>query len=800
MLYVYIELRYQRQLTRICPDVPVAFFSSFGEAVRKNGGVVVRMTNGNLYQFDDGSVGYAFSASRALEELRILLQENRQRIREYRIIVESSPYRVSPDSFRDSLQVYQTMILPDEGILLTQSALEILSSYISVVPCPDTPLFLFTALRISEYTQSSVNESSVYPAFPLWLSSESGLGDTISVLRDLVFSVESTIQGVEIATEGSQALDVHAMYRFSSEHPAYRTKAALDYLTTRLRALEKALNRPLSVELYGDSSLPVDRHILTDILGSRCDLTRIHKGQYLPNDLSNMPEDLLELTYVTYRILDFIYLDELPQFFQFLDKQSDFMKSLGPWMYSFGLLSDSENPRSLNQSLREAVYSRASSIRKSLDQRIGSFLWKRHEQGLLLADYSLNRVFTELEYPVPDSFQVHCVFHAQDEREGREAAMANIQSPRIREAMNSLELSHAKMESGAIPEALTLARDALHVFQKEGVGSGELFAFLRVSQLSLAQKKGDDAIVYLEYALENAESLKDPFILCMVRFSLAMVYFSVGNLHASMHNLEAAERIALRSYAKEAELEITFMKGRTLFELGDYRNAELVFQSAATLASIHGFSSRVALCRVWFARSLVHQGRYHTADQVFKDYLSTIPESLLFLLEASLLSARPQSGIEIPETLLISTVEGDAPCSAALWTSGFSFAEDCTSQGANRVSMAGRMYAVLSAYYRSRFLDASDIKQLLEEMEGHAKQACELLDSFAHVYYYLCFELARCVPGPAHADGMVYLSRAFKALQRRANAIGDNGLREQYMQNPVWNSRLYRAARENMLI
>jgi hypothetical protein len=37
-------------------------------------------------------------------------------------------------------------------------------------------------------------------------------------------------------------------------------------------------------------------------------------------------------------------------------------------------------------------------------------------------------------------------------------------------------------------------------------------------------------------------------------------------------------------------------------------------------------------------------------------------------------------------------------------------------------------------------------------------------------------------------------------MQKRANEIEDNSLREQFMQNPTWNSRLYRVARDNMFI
>jgi len=64
----------------------------------------------------------------------------------------------------------------------------------------------------------------------------------------------------------------------------------------------------------------------------------------------------------------------------------------------------------------------------------------------------------------------------------------------------------------------------------------------------------------------------------------------------------------------------------------------------------------------------------------------------------------------------------------------------------------------------------------------------------------LCYEAGSKIPGVPRKETELFLSRSFKALQIRAKEISDNNLREQFMQQPVWNARLYRAARTHMLI
>lgn len=815
MIYVYIELRYHRQLSRICPDVPAGFFAALGESVRKNGGSILRASAANLYEFDDASVGFAFSASRAIQDLRDLLAENREYLREYFCLVDSTPKKMSPDAFRERLRAYDNMITPDEGIMLTTPARECLAPYLSFVQYEDTPLGLFTGQRVTEYQDIALKEEGPGESLRLYVDEPCGSRDTVSVLRNLVYIAELGMEqhpaaGPESeraqdenpsAMDGRNAFDVVSLYRYSSGQPAYRIKAALDYLTSRLRHLESNSGRQLHVDVYGRGPLPASFEPLADILGSRCDFSERCDTMYLPDDLKNMPVDLLELSYLTYRVLEFVYIDELPEFFRYLDKQSDFMKSLGTWMYNYGLLADPADPRSLNPSLRDAVYQRNDKNRKKLDARIAGFLMERHERGQLMADYELYRIFSELDYPVQDAFLVRCILGSPDPVEGIDRYYGKFRDKGIADSVRGLEQAFVKFGKGSYADANAISKDILHAFQKGGIVSGEYRTLVLISMLSFVQGKRDDAIVYLEYALENAERMRDPFILLETKCVMAVMYFAIGSLHFARCSLDAAEQLASRCFAKGKESLVVFMKGRVFFELGDYRNAELAFQAASALASVYQFTEQVALCRVWYARALAHQNRYHSADQIFRECIPAVPESWLFLLESAILSGRALADTECPESLeplLTGTLSW--PEAFNVWNSGFAFSEDLTAGFVAENKTAIRMYAAFRLFYRARFERGVSVEEMIAGIEEIAKSALERQDPFAALYFYICFELGNRMPGGFKPDVSVYLSRGFKYLQKRANEIGDNVLREQFMQNPVWNNRLYRAARENMLI
>lgn len=806
MIYIYIELPYQRQLHRICPDVLTRFFAGIVSSVKKNGGIEIRVASGHLYQFDANSVGYAFAASRVIVDISDLLREHSGRIKEYFILTDYLETPVSGDSFIERLSPYSNVILPSDAILLTPAAASQLELYISTIPLPAINLKAYSSHLIENVQDKGLIGGIGIPTLSIYTDFAE---EPIKTFRNLIGSLSISKQtkivaqaGTDSLSESRYALDMYGQFRFSVKQPEYRVTACEEYLCSFFRTLKHEEKGKLSIILYGKKALPSSFKDILEKMQDFCECTTIIDPGYMDTDLTDVPDELIELSYLLCTTLKYFFIDEIPEFFIFLGKQPDFLNALGTWMQSFGILSDSRDFRSFNPFLIEKIIARAANQKDRLDLMVSRFLWSKYQAGQLQCDFSLYEVFTRLNFIVPDSFLVSCLCHSRNTLHDLSGIRKVFKNSLLIEAFESLELAKSKYDAGQLDESSVLAKKVLHVFQKEGVLAGEYRSLSLIAMLSLARKSCDDSIVYLEYALQNAERMNDPYAMLCTRFDMAMVYFINGNFHFAICALEAVEKLISTCYAKDWEILLFFMKGRISFELGNYHDSELLFQTSASLASVNLIPESVALCRVWYARSLVHLSRFATAENVLSSCIGTIPEAYIFLLEASLLSGRIISSVNLPESLI--SLSGVSDCwtiDAISWTSGFSLAEDRCYESAGENKIAVRMYEAFYLYYRARFNLDTDISRSVEQLSRLARNAQDFKDPYAALYYYFCFDLSnnnksKVLP----ADTTTFLSRGFKYMQKRANEIEDNGVREQFMQNPTWNSRLYRSARENMLI
>ena len=805
MVYIYIELRYQRQLNRICPDVPAAFFSAVAESVRKNGGTVHRCVNGFLYQFDNSSIGFAFASARAIGYLQKLLEQNRNRIREYFILVDYSEKDIPVDNFRERLSVYENIITPDEGILVTESARECLQSYIDSVRLPETSLYMYSGLSFAENTDQG-QKSAEMPIVPVLYTAYAD--DPVSALINLICTLpyKEPPQGLteeesSLYAESRNALEVYKRFRFSSNQPAYRIAACVDCLSFVLRSVCSSSGKPLSVRVYGSDQLSGGWTQVMDKLSQTCRFDLAESPVFLAADLKSLPDDLADLAYLLHLAVSFLYLDELPSFFQSLGKESDFIDALGNWLYSAGILSDQKDFRSFNPALSSPIKKRVGERKNVLDGKLASFLWKQYESGKIEPVFPLCAILDDLKFDVPDNFLVSCLYHENDPLHALKSIYPRFKNRQIPETIEMLELARAKYEQGKFEESGILAKNILQVFQNERILAGEYRTLSLIAMLSLVRNNADDSVVYLEYALENAERMHDSYAILCTRFDMVMVYFLIGNLHFSLCGMDSVEKIIESCYAKDWEVLLLFMKGRISFELGDYRNAELLFQTAASLASVHQIPESVSLCRVWYARSLVHQGRYASAESILAECAVAISDSWLFLLESAIISGREMPNMEFPDKFPVASDHTARLMHEKFsWKSGFSIAEDRCFGVASETSIPARMYEAFSLYYRARFVKDSDMNDTVDSLSLIARIALEAKDPYASIYYYFCYDLGIKSDKILPADTAGFLSRGFKYMQCRANEIGDNSMREHFMQVPSWNSRLYRAARDNMLI
>lgn len=88
----------------------------------------------------------------------------------------------------------------------------------------------------------------------------------------------------------------------------------------------------------------------------------------------------------------------------------------------------------------------------------------------------------------------------------------------------------------------------------------------------------------------------------------------------------------------------------------------------------------------------------------------------------------------------------------------------------------------------------------LSELEASSIDALYQNDSFSSLYLYLCYDLYSSVYGDTAPQTTAYLSKAFKAMQKNVLSIGENDIRDKYMQKNLWNAKLFKAAQNHKLI
>lgn len=789
MLFIFVQLRYHRQLSIISPETVTTFFRSISESVAKNGGNETTVSGGMVFRFSSGSVGYVFAASRVISLIAEELARNRTRIREYLVLVDSTERDEGGDFIAAHMEQYQRIPFPDAGILIAPTALTLLASYIRHESLHATPFERYTGTRLAEVPEYGGLEMEQRDTFSLY--PEGGI-DVFSSIIDLL----DRMKIVPAAGLDAAAISLYKAYRYEYRKPDYIASAGETWLSSVLSSL------PSSALPFTIRSASGGEDILSWLRDRFPAIPVIVNGpspSFLPVDLQAIPEDLADLAYLVFRCSRYVYGSELPRFFASLGRDVEFLAELGRWMQSFGLLSDPTDFRSLNFSafarLRDLLGARCA----GLDSLIADFIWDAFENGELQPAFSLLDVLTELGFAIPDRFLVACLYHGENPAEGIERVSGLFTDPGLRETVINLERARTLFAEGNADETLPLAREVLHRFQKSGIPAGEFHALRLISDLSRIRSKGSDAVTYLEYALENAERIHDATFILNTRFEIAILHFANGDLSTAKSALARLERMIAANLAKETELASVFMNGRISFELGDYAGASALFQRAGTFAGSNGFPEAISLCKVWYARSVVHQHRYLQGMEMLSSCVDNVPEAWAFLIEASMLAGKPLPGKEFPESISsrYSPAKRTGPFD---WSSGFSFAEDNLRPNTQRGTTPSRMFDAMLKYYRAVFGEASAFSDDMSGIAEIARRASESDDPSAQVYFYLCFLLGSAKNDAARPETLSFLSRAFKYLQLRAAAISDVSQREQYLQNPSWNNRLYRAARENKLI
>ncbi len=807
MLFIYIELRYLKQLQRIAPSVPASFFSEIADSVLRNGGEYQALSSGSFCFFDEHLVGSTFAAARVLDSIRTALEKNRKRIREYFVLTDIAADKIRIEALQQELRRFEQLVLPDEGLLITSVAGRLLAPYITVVPDNDTGLLLYSGQKIALHDSSDAGSAAPANHENVMLYPDP-FGSTLHALRNCVglynqetlAALQDGEENQRLFHENRQALEMFGKSRFSAVRPAWQLRAIGEYYRQFFTALNQKVLCGKTLLIIGTKASSEPLAAAVQEIVPKLKIEIIEPQAKVPADIVTIPTDLRDLAYLAFLGIRFLFIDEMPAFFKYLGKQSDFMEALADWLYSYGLLYDKHDFRSFNFPAMFKLEASMTERSAELRLKMADYLRSLSVAGVLEAGFEIYDILVDLGCQCPDSFLLACIYRSSDPMAALAEHAGQFSNRQLYESARLLETAREKYESGLFSESAQSVKRVLHVFQQEKSQAGEFRALSLLGMLTLAQNSDDDAIVYLEYALENAEAMKDTLAILATRLDMATVWFIQGNYHFALCALERLQTVVSGCYAKDREVLIVFLKGRIRFELGDYRGAETLFESAAAIAANHEITNAIPLCRVWYARSLLHQNRFASAENILVEHIQKIPDAHLFLLESRMLSGR--EGVSLPANEDLITAYAAVPRwnpDNPGWESGFALAEDRCYGTSSDKRLAVRMLQVFSIYGDYRIGRETSRTLVLGQLDSLARAAMSARDPYAALYYYLCYEVCR-EQSAVSADTTTYLSRAFKYLQKRSHVIDNNSIREQYMQQQLWNGKLFRAARDNMLI
>lgn len=793
MLCVYFEIPYERQLLRIAPFEVQKMLNTIAESAKDYGAFVYTAPLARIYSFSGAEAGMRFSVYLFLQNLSQVLRVYKERVFDYRVIMDCCDKACSEDAVREHFTAYTTVLLPRCCFTASASAERLLHSYITFSFMPEHNLYCCDRFIVPK----SVAKDTETQPYRVYVQND---GTWMHVLYHFMLlypvSDQEVLQTLSKAEQSHYNEVKHVLYyfrqkRFCAEYPAYVTDAFLAYaklyfhvFMTQRRAADVIIMYPKHRTEDADKILSV--------------LPAAHRQviQKKNVNLEKLPIDFLYIVYLTLYASRFIFEDEMQAFFLSIRRGSVFATRLYEWMYTTGIIDVKNDLYSANQCIVDSLEGLLGAQKDRVKPYIAAFLQEKYKSGLLSPDDSFNNAFFTLHHHLDDACMLHYIFYKYTDKGIIQLNTSPFKKSAFYDALESYRKALTFSYQQNTHEALCAVKQAVTAVQALKFPAGEYRALSCIAFISLAENKIEDALTYFHYALDSAEALHDSRFMCEALLNVSMSYFLCNNLHAA-HEYIARLLHAVHGYfEKTQEIPCLFMYGRIALQLGNYDQAENLFQQAEKVASLY-FCEWVPLCRIWYARVLSQQGQQSKARALFIAQLDASPDAQVFLLESLLLAPLVREEIalkRIPHDVLTKAKEPHC--------SGFALAEELVgcSQGRSSLQL---FYDVVDAAYRFR-LSLSESEQAahsyLKKLEESAYEALKKRDMHAPFYLYLCYD-AVLLSKKADCDAANgYLSRSFKTLKDYMDHMTESSFRDAFISNNVWNAKIYAAAQKNTLI
>lgn len=793
MLCVYFEIPYERQLVRIAPFEIQKMLDTIAESAKEYGAFVYTIPLARVYAFSGTEAGMSFSTYLFLQRLSQVLRTHKERVFDYRVIVDCCEKSGSEDSLREHFAAYATVLLPRCCFVASVPAEKLLKSYIMFSFMSEQGLYSCDRFIIPKPVTGET-EKNPYRVY---------LHDDITWMHALYHFMllypvsEKEVLGALSKEDQTRYNEVkHVLYyfrqrRFCTEYPAYVTDAFLAYSRLYFAVFRESYSVASFTLVYSPArSEDVDK-ILSIFPDAHKELL-----QEKSVNLANLPIDFLYVAYLTIYASRFIFEDEMQAFFLSIRKGSVFVTKLYEWMYATGITDIKHDAYSVNRHVLTELERLLGVQKDRVKPHIAAFLQEKYQNGLLSPDDNFNNTFFVLHHHLNDACMLHYIFYKYSDKDIINLNISPFKKTSFFEVLENYRKALALRCQQDVYEAIRAVKRAVTAVQALKLPAGEYRVLSCIAFISLSENRIDDALTYFHYALDSAEFLHDSRFTCDALFNLSVSYFVRNNLFAAREYGERLLRAVRMYFEKPQEVPCLFMLGRIALELGNYPQAEALFQQAEKAASTY-FREWVPLCIIWYARALSQQGQQAKAKPLLIAHLDESPDAAAFLLESLLLLPPPF----VREELVLKDIPFDQVPKP--FQSGFAPAEELVWGHLYGKPALRVFYEVVDAAYRFR-LAVSESEETahiyLKKLEETAYEALKNRDIHASFYLYLCYD-AVLLSKKADSDAANgYLSRSFKILKDYMDSMTESSFRDAFISENVWNAKIYAAAQKNTLI
>jgi tetratricopeptide (TPR) repeat protein len=354
------------------------------------------------------------------------------------------------------------------------------------------------------------------------------------------------------------------------------------------------------------------------------------------------------------------------------------------------------------------------------------------------------------------------------------------------------------LQKGDHLSALARAKEVLFRVQENNSPCHIARAQLSVGSSMLCMGRVEEANDYFTLAYETSKSCGNPAdrIEACIRRGISL--FLYGNYSRADRQLSDGIGAVAGICYGDSLLFSYFLKGRIAFTLGRYAEAEELFWTCLSLATVLGKSHY--LFYGWIGRSRVYVDRIKEGLDILKR-LPRSAEILYYTAEGLLFGGEIAPALEQvrhSEVLIRSETPANGCFGQYNWHNGYSNVEDCAFRGPQGRRVMLNCISALRWYLESLNGDGYAGRSILEKITREEKLG--ELDPFYHFYYLVH---ALLIPEDTHNESLeriTYLSKGLKYLQRIGSVIDDVSSRLDFINKNRWNRVLMDIARNEKLV